>query len=111
MTGHHNVCANIRFMSVQEEPGFFRELVNLPERNLLGLPKNLSFAEGAVVEPLPVIVHSMQFAAPQPGDTAVVFGAGPIGLLTIAMLKLSGVSRLWSVEPQMHPREIALAVG
>ena len=41
MTGHHNVCANIRFMSMPAEPGFFRELVNLPARNLLALPKNL----------------------------------------------------------------------
>jgi len=111
MTGHHNVCSKIRFMSVQEEPGFFREIVNLPERNLLGLPKSLSYAEGAVVEPLAVIVHSMQFAAPRPGDTAVVFGAGPIGLLTIAMLKLSGVTRLWSVEPLAHRRNLALAMG
>jgi L-iditol 2-dehydrogenase len=111
MTGHHNVCSNLRFMSVLEEPGFFREFVNLPEQNLLGLPKNLSFAEGAVAEPLAVIVHSMQFAAPRPGDTAVVFGAGPIGLLTVAMLKLSGVSRLWSVEPLAHRRELALSMG
>ena len=111
MTGHHNVCSNLRFMSVLEEPGFFREFVNLPEQNLLGLPQNLSFAEGAVVEPLAVIVHSMQFATPKPGDTAVVFGAGPIGLLTVAMLKLSGVSRLWAVEPLEHRRELALAMG
>ena len=34
MTGHHNVCANIRFMSMPDEPGFFREFVNLPARNL-----------------------------------------------------------------------------
>lgn len=111
MSGHHNVCANIRFMSVQEEPGFFREFVNLPERNLLALPKNLSYAEGAVVEPLAVCVHSMKFAAPRPGDTAVVFGAGPIGLLTVAMLKLSGVTRLWLVEPLAHRRNLALAMG
>jgi L-iditol 2-dehydrogenase len=111
MSGHHNVCENIRFLSVLEEPGFFREFVNLPEQNLLGLPGNLSFAEGAVVEPLAVAVHSMKFASPRPGETAVVFGAGPIGLLTIAMLKLSGVTRLWAVEPLAHRRNLALAMG
>jgi L-iditol 2-dehydrogenase len=111
MTGHHNVCANIRFMSMPDEPGFFREFTNLPAGNLLPLPKNMSDAQGALVEPLGVIIHSMQFAAPRAGETAVVFGAGPIGLLTIALLKLSGVTRIWSVEPVAHRRELARAMG
>lgn len=111
MTGRHNVCEHIRFLSMPGEPGFFREFVNLPATNLLPLPSHLSFAEGAVVEPLGVILHSMQFAAPRPGDTAVVFGAGPIGLLTIAVLRLSGVKRIWSVEPLAHRRELAKAMG
>ena len=111
MTGRHNVCANIRFMSMPDEPGFFRELVNLPARNLLPLAKSLSDAEGALAEPLAVILHSMHLAAPRPGETAVVFGAGPIGLLTIAMLKLSGVRRIWSVEPVAARRELARAMG
>lgn len=67
MTGRHNVCANIRFMSMPDEPGFFRERVNIPARNLLPLPKNLSFAEGALVEPLGVAVHSMSLATPRAG--------------------------------------------
>ena len=111
MTGRHNVCANIRFMSMPDEPGFFRELVNLPARNLLPLAKTLSDAEGALAEPLAVILHSMHLAAPRPGETAAVFGAGPIGLLTIAMLKLSGVGRIWSVEPVAARRELARVMG
>jgi len=111
MTGRHNVCANIRFMSMPADPGFFREMVNLPVTNLLPLPRNLSDAEGALAEPLAVIVHSMHLAAPRPGETAVVFGAGPIGLLTIAMLKLSGIARIWTVEPVAARRELARAMG
>jgi L-iditol 2-dehydrogenase len=111
MTGRHNVCENIRFLSMPAEPGFFREFVNLPVANLLPLPSNLSFAEGAVVEPLAVALHSMQFAAPKAGETAVVFGAGPIGLLTVAVLRLSGLKRIWCVEPVAHRRELARAMG
>lgn len=111
MTGRHNVCANIRFMSMPDEPGFFREIVNIPSRNLLPLPKHLSEAEGALVEPLAVALHSMQFAVPRPGETAVVFGAGPIGLLTIALLKLSGVTRIWAVEPVEARRQLARLLG
>ena len=111
MTGRHNVCANIRFMSMPGDPGFFRERVNIPARNLLPLAKNLSYAEGALVEPLGVAVHSMSLGSPRAGETAVVFGAGPIGLLTIAMLKLSGIRRIWAVEPIAARRDLARVLG
>ena len=111
MTGHHNVCANLRFLSQPDEPGFFREFVNLPVHNLLPLPPGLGYQEGALVEPLAVVVHSMTFAAPSVGDTAVVFGAGPIGLLTVVMLKLSGAGRVWSVEPVASRRDLARVLG
>lgn len=111
MTGRHNVCANLRFMSQPNDPGFFRERVNLPASNLLPLPEKLSFAEGTLFEPLAVALHSLQFASVGPGETAAVFGAGPIGLLTIAALKLSGAGRIWAVEPVAHRRDMARHVG
>ena len=99
MSGRHNVCADMKFLSSPGEPGFFRERVNLPAHNLLALPKNVGLREGSLVEPLSIILHSMVFAQPRMGETAAVFGAGPIGLLTVAVLKLSGVRRIWVVEP------------
>ena len=95
MAGRHNVCENLRFLSSPGDPGFFREYVNLPARNLLALPSNLGANEGALIEPLAVALHSMKFGQPKPGETAAVFGAGPIGLLTVAVLKLSGASRVF----------------
>jgi len=111
MTGHHNVCADLRFLSTPGEPGFFREFVNLPAENLIPLPRNLSLSEGTLVEPFAIILHSMQFAAVKPGETALVFGAGPIGLFTIAALKLYGARRVWAVEPLAHRRELAKHLG
>lgn len=111
MTGHHNVCADLRFLSTPGEPGFFREFVNLPAENLIPLPRNLSLNEGTLVEPFAIILHSMQFAAVKPGETALVFGAGPIGLFTIAALKLYGARRIWAVEPLAHRRELAKLLG
>lgn len=111
LSGRHNICANIRFMSMPEDPGFLRDYVNLPATNILPLDGKLSLAEGSVVEPLAVVLHSMEFAALRPAETAVVFGAGPIGLLTVASLRLSGASRIWSVEPVAARREIALQMG
>jgi L-iditol 2-dehydrogenase len=56
-------------------------------------------------------MHSLKFAAIQPGETVAVFGAGPIGLLTLACLKAAGAGRIWAVEPVAHRRELALQMG
>ncbi len=110
MAGRHNVCSGIRFMSTAGTPGFFRERVNLPAKNLLAL-NGIGLREGTLVEPLAIALHSLSFAPPKLGDRALVIGAGPIGLLTIAALKLAGAARVWVVEPVAHRREMALAMG
>ena len=111
MSGRHNVCANMRFMSLPGEPGFFRDYANIPARNLLAIPKSMSFLEATLIEPLAVVLHSMKFVALKPGETALVFGAGPIGWLTVVALKLAGAGRVWVVEPIAHRRELARAAG
>jgi L-iditol 2-dehydrogenase len=111
VTGHHNVCANLRFLSMPADPGFFREFVNLPAENVLPLPAELSFQEGTLFEPLAVVLHSMKFAQLQPGEKVVVLGAGPIGLLTVFALRLSGATRIWSVDPVRERRNLACAMG
>jgi len=112
LSGRHNLCAQLRFMgSAGQAPGFFREFVTLPARNLLGIPANMALETATLVEPLAVALHSMQFAALAIGDTVAVFGAGPIGLLTIACVRAAGAGRIWVVEPLWHRRELALHMG
>jgi L-iditol 2-dehydrogenase len=110
-SGRHNVCANIRFLSNPGIPGFFREFVNLPVSNVLAIPPELSLELATVAEPLAVALHSMKFAQVQTGETVAVFGAGPIGLLTIACLKVAGAGRIWAIEPVAHRRELARHMG
>jgi L-iditol 2-dehydrogenase len=110
-SGRHNVCANIKFLSNPGIPGFFREFVNLPAANLMGIPAHLSLEMATIVEPLAVAMHSLKFASIAPGDTVAVFGAGPIGLLTIASLKASGAGRIWAIDPVAHRRDLALHMG
>jgi L-iditol 2-dehydrogenase len=110
-TGHHNICANIRFMSMPGDPGFFRDSVNVPARNLLSVPENFGLPYATLIEPLAVALHSMQFVALQPGETAAVFGAGPIGFLTVACLGLAGAGRVWSVDPVSCRRELICMAG
>jgi len=111
LSGLHNVCANLRFMSNPGEPGFFREYANLPARNLLALPAGMSLEHATLVEPFAVALHSMQFVALRPGETAAVFGAGPIGLLTVIALKLAGAGRVWTIDPVSHRLDLARAIG
>jgi L-iditol 2-dehydrogenase len=110
-SGRHNLCANIRFLSTPKVPGFFREFVNLPVASLLPVSRNLPLDVATLFEPLAVALHSMKIASVQLGETVAVFGAGPIGLLTIASLKLSGAGRIWAVEPVAHRRELAKQMG
>ena len=109
--GHHNICRDIQFHSTGGVPGFLREYVSLPVESLLPLPAGVGFTEGTLFEPLAVVLHSMRFVALRPIETAAVFGAGPIGLLTVALLKLSGAGRVWAIDPVAHRRELALAMG
>jgi L-iditol 2-dehydrogenase len=109
--GLHNLCANLRFMSMPPDAGFFRDYVTVPAANALALPSTLSFDVGTIFEPLAVALHSMKFASITTGETVAVWGAGPIGLLTIAVLKLSGTGRIWAVEPVAERREMALRMG
>ncbi len=111
LSGHHNVCANIRFLSNPTHPGFFRELVNLPVSNFLPIPRGMSFGEAALSEPLAIAVHSLRLASIGAGETVAVIGAGPIGLLTIAALRAANAGRVWAVEPLAHRRELARAMG
>src|SRR5579864_1582054 len=111
MAGRHNVCRNLRFLSSPGDPGFFRQYVNLPAGNLLPLPPNIGTNEAILIEPLAVALHSLKFAQPKPGETAAVFGAGPIGLLTLAVLKLSGAARVWVIDPVPARRDLACQMG
>ncbi len=111
LSGRHNVCANLRFLSTPTHPGFFRELVNLPAVNFRPIPTGMSCNEAALAEPLAVAMHSLHLASIGAGETVAVIGAGPIGLLTIAALRAAKAGRIWAVEPLAHRRELARAIG
>jgi len=111
LTGHHNVCANLRFLSNPNYPGFFRERVNLPASNFVPIPADMSLEAATLAEPLAIALHSLGLASIRPGEQVAVIGAGPIGLLTIAALRASHAGRVWAIEPLEHRRELALKIG
>ena len=91
--GFYNLCSKIMDTKVL---GAFGQYVLLPRRivqiNTYPKPENLSFEEAAFLEPLSCVVHGVEkLGAGEKGENALIFGAGPIGLLHLLLLKLKGV--------------------
>lgn len=75
--------------------GGFAEFTNAPEDNVYHLPENVSAQEGALVEPTAVAVQAVKEGNLLFGDTVAIFGAGPIGLLTVVAAKAAGASKIF----------------
>ncbi|KAI0840878.1 GroES-like protein [Hypoxylon sp. FL0890] len=92
--GRYNLCKRMRFRSsaksVPHFQGTLQERINHPAIWCHKLPDHVSFEAAALLEPLSVAIHAVNRAAPAPGSTALVIGAGTVGLLTAAMARQSG---------------------
>ncbi|MBE7473235.1 MAG: galactitol-1-phosphate 5-dehydrogenase [Anaerolineae bacterium] len=110
LAGRRNVCEKRRLMGMNV-PGAYAEYVTWPASNLFQLPDILSYEDGALAEPLSVAVHAVSLAHIRPYDTALVVGAGPIGLLTLAVLKLTGLSRIAVSDTSDARLELARELG
>jgi len=109
--GYENLCYRIRFAGHGETDGMMREFMAWPSGLLHPLPDGVSDAEGAMLEPLGVAVHSADLGHLPFGGTACVVGCGPIGLLLVAVLKAAGASSVLAVEPLEHRRRAASWFG
>lgn len=92
--GHYNLDPGVRFWATPPVHGVLRPFVAHPADLTYRLPDNVSFAEGAMVEPLAVGVHAVNKARVRLGDTVVVLGAGTIGILTGLAARAAGASRV-----------------
>ncbi len=100
--GQVNLCENRRVVGVApaeyRQHGAFAEKLVLPERILYALPDTLSFTHAAMVEPVSIAVHAVQRVTIRPTDTAVVVGAGMIGLFIIQVLRWAGARQIVAVD-------------
>ncbi len=109
--GHPNLCENMIFAGHGETDGALREYASYPPRCLFPLPDSLSFADGAMLEPLGVAIHAVNLGKLQAGMTVGVFGCGPIGLLTVQMARVSGASNIIATDLLPHRVEAAKSLG
>jgi L-iditol 2-dehydrogenase len=105
--GYANQCEVSRFMGGVQEAGLLRDYAVVPAHNAVPLPDDVDYATATVVEPLAVLLHSVNLAKLHVGETVAVMGAGPIGLLAVATAKLAGASRV--VVGDRIPHRLAMA--
>lgn len=108
--GWHDHCEDFSTIGIFRDGGLAPYLV-VPAAACHRISPDLPRKVAALTEPLSCVVNGVRLARPLPGETAVVLGAGAIGLMFCALLKAAGCSRVTVSEPAAARREIARAVG
>ncbi|KAI6482764.1 hypothetical protein MCOR18_004468 [Pyricularia oryzae] len=105
--GRYNLCQEVQFAGVWPYHGTLQRYKVHPARWLHKLPDSLSYAEGALLEPLSVVLHGIRVAGLSLGRGAVICGAGPIGLIALAAARASGAHPI--VITDVEPRRLEFA--
>ena len=109
--GKYNLCKDVVFFATPPVDGVFQEYVAHEADLCFKLPENVSTMEGALIEPLAVGMHAANQGGAHLGQTAVVTGAGCIGLVTLLSLKAMGVSNVIVVDIMEKRLQKALELG
>ncbi len=110
-SGQINLCENRRIIGVApgefRQHGAFAEYLTLPARGVYALPDALPFEHGAMIEPVSIAIHAVQRVKIPRGASAVVVGAGMIGLLIVQALRWAGCGNVIAVD--LDDKKLALA--
>lgn len=109
--GKYNLCPDVVFFATPPVDGVFQEYVAHEADLCFKLPDNVSTLEGALIEPLAVGFHAANQGGAHLGQTALVFGAGCIGLVSMMALKAEGVSRVIQVDIMQKRLDKAKELG
>ena len=109
--GKYNLDPAVRFWATPPVHGVLRPTVVHPADYTFRLPDSVSYAAGAMVEPLAVGVHAAAKAQVSPGALAVVIGAGTIGMVTILAALAAGCSRVIVSDVLEHKLDMAAGFG
>lgn len=115
LDGHRNLCDDRMVLGVScgdyRRHGAFAERISVPRRIVYTLPDSLPFEHAALVEAVSVAVHAANVTPISLGDTAVVVGAGMIGLLTLQAVRAAGATRVIAVDLNDKRLSVAKELG
>jgi len=115
LRGDINLCDRREVLGVScgdyRRAGAFAEFVAVPARIVHRLPENLSFHEAALLEAVAVALHAVSLANIAPQSTALVVGAGTIGLLLQQALRVAGCSRVFVADPDRTRLSLSQKLG
>ncbi|KAF7321885.1 PKS-ER domain-containing protein [Mycena kentingensis (nom. inval.)] len=101
-SGRYNICKDMRFCSSAKTfphlDGTLQTYMNHPAHLLHQLPDSCSFEDGALAEPLSVLLHAARRSQLSKGQTVLVFGVGAIGLLACSVARSFGASRIVAID-------------
>jgi 2-desacetyl-2-hydroxyethyl bacteriochlorophyllide A dehydrogenase len=91
--GRDNVCKELKIFGIHQD-GCFAEYIKVPIKKVYRIPEGVDMKLATITEPLAVAVHDVRRSALSAGQTAMVIGGGPIGVLIALVARLSGASRI-----------------
>ncbi|MGW9156008.1 MULTISPECIES: 2,3-butanediol dehydrogenase [unclassified Microbacterium] len=109
--GMFNACQKIGFHGLSSDGGGMAEFTTVDATKLHVLPENVDLRMGALVEPMSVAWHAVSRSGVEAGGTALIAGAGPIGIGVWFALRARGVERVLVSEPSAERRAIIAALG
>lgn len=114
--GRHNLCERLTLEAIGfTRNGAYAEFVLLPERvaklNAFKLPDEVPFEEAAFLEPLSCVVHGHRLLALGAGESVLILGAGPIGLMHVQLSRLRGAGPIIVADPHQEKLRLALDLG
>lgn len=93
-SGRYNLCVQVVFMATPPVNGCMQRYISHPAHKIYKLPDNMSYMEGALVEPLSVGIHAVRRGHVSVGKTVTIMGGGCIGMCTLLAAKAWGASRI-----------------
>lgn len=109
--GNPAMCTHYSFIGSRQD-GAMAEYVAVPARNLVQIVDSVSYEQGAMIEPITVALHGIERAGVmEGGKSALVYGCGTIGMLTIQCLKAKGIERVYAIDIDEHKLKIAKKLG
>ncbi len=110
LRGRPSQCENLELIGITREGGM-AEYLSVPGWIVYRIPDNLSLIHATLVEPLSNVLHAFKISSFKVGDTALIQGAGPIGVLLLEVLKMAGASKIIVSEISEGRRKLAEELG